>query len=65
VSFRVNGCLNTNACANTVVHLAEGKSLEEAWKVTPEDVINYLETLPRNNYHCAELALGAFYLAPG
>lgn len=63
VSFRMNGCINTNACANTVAHLAEGKSLEEAWKITPEDVIQYLETLPRESYHCAELAIGAFYLA--
>lgn len=63
VSFRMNGCINTNACANTVAHLAEGKSLEEAWKITPADVINYLETLPKNHYHCAELAVGAFYLA--
>jgi len=63
VSVRINGCINTNACANTVALLAEGRSLEEAWKITPEHVINYLETLPRESYHCAELSIGAFYLA--
>ena len=63
VSFDTNGCINTNACANTVSHLSEGKTIEEAWDITPEDVIEFLETLPKENYHCAELAVGAFYMA--
>ena len=63
VSFQTNGCLSTNACANTVAELAQGKKLEEAWQITPEDVVYYLETLPQENTHCAELAVGAFYLA--
>ncbi len=63
VTFRTDGCLNTNACANTVAHLAEGKTFDEAWEVTPEKVIEYGETLPPREQHCAELAVGAFYLA--
>ncbi|MBN2124632.1 MAG: iron-sulfur cluster assembly scaffold protein [Deltaproteobacteria bacterium] len=63
VTFHADGCMNTNACCNTVSLLAEGKSLEEAWEITPEDVIDYLETLPAEHTHCAELAVGAFYLA--
>lgn len=63
VSFDITGCINTNACANTVAYLAEGKKIEDAWKITPDDVINFLKTLPSENYHCAELAAGAFYLA--
>ena len=63
VSYDTHGCINTNACANTVSHLSEGKTIEEAWEITPEDVIEFLETLPKENYHCAELAVGAFYLA--
>ena len=63
VSFDTDGCINTNACANTVSHLAEGKTIEEAWEITPEDVIEFLETLPEENYHCAELAVGVFYMA--
>ena len=63
ISFNINGCLNTNACCNTVAYLAEGKSVEEAWGITPEYVVDYLETLPPGNYHCAELAVGAFYKA--
>ena len=65
VSFDTDGCINTNACANTASHLSEGKTIEEAWQITPEDVIEFLETLPEENYHCAELAVGALYLALG
>jgi nitrogen fixation NifU-like protein len=63
VSFKTDGCLSTNACANTVAELTEGKKVEAAWEITPENVIDYLETLPPENFHCAELAVGAFYLA--
>jgi len=63
VSFTTDGCLNTNACANTVAHLIEGKSIEKAWEVTPEQVAAFLETLPEGHFHCAELAVGALYLA--
>jgi nitrogen fixation NifU-like protein len=63
VSFDTNGCLDTNACANTVSHLTEGMTIDESWEIAPEDVIEFLETLPEGNYHCAELAVGAFYVA--
>jgi nitrogen fixation NifU-like protein len=46
--------------------LVEGKAVEAveaAWEITPEDVVAYLETLPPENMHCAELAVGALYLA--
>lgn len=46
VSFQTNGCLNTNAWANTVAELAEVRKVEDAWEITAEDVIAYLETLP-------------------
>ena len=63
VSFDTDGCINTNACCNTVARLVEGKSVEDAWGTTAENVIDYLETLASENYHCAELAVGALYLA--
>ena len=63
VAYDTNGCLNTNACANTVAELVEGKSINAAWEITPDDVAAYLETLPPDHFHCAELAVGAFYLA--
>jgi nitrogen fixation protein NifU and related proteins len=61
--FDTDGCMNTSACANTVSVLSEGKTISEAWEINVEDIIEFLETLPADEHHCAELAIGAFYLA--
>ncbi len=63
VSLDTEGCLNTLACANAIAELAEGRRMDEAWRITPEEVRNFLETLPQGHGHCAELAVGALYLA--
>jgi nitrogen fixation protein NifU and related proteins len=63
VSFWVQGCMNTVACCNALVKLCEGKTIEEAWCISPEKITDFLETLPRDHFHCAELAVGALYLA--
>ncbi len=63
VSFTTQGCLNTTACCNAVARFAEGKTIDEAWQILPEQVISYLETLPDDHDHCAQLAVGALYLA--
>lgn len=63
ISYDIKGCINTNACTNAIIDLLEGKSLAEAWELDPEDVADYLETLPADHFHCAELATGALYLA--
>ncbi|MBT3312476.1 MAG: iron-sulfur cluster assembly scaffold protein [Desulfobacterales bacterium] len=63
VAFDTDGCLNTNACANTIAHMSEGSEISEAWEISPDKVIDFLGTLPPHEHHCAELAVGAFYLA--
>lgn len=63
VSFATQGCLNTTACCNTVVKLAQGKTIDQAWEITPEQVVAYLKTLPEDHEHCAQLTVGGFYLA--
>ena len=63
VAYMTDGCLNTNACANTVAFLSEGRTIDEAWEIKTEHVLEYLESLPAEKIHCAELAVGAFYLA--
>lgn len=63
IAYEVDGCLHTNACANALVELTENRPLEEAWEVTPENVSDWLETLPPDHFHCAELVVGALYLA--
>lgn len=63
IFFMVDGCMNTVACCNTVAKFVQGKSVEDAWSIKPEQVIEFLETLPEDHHHCAELAVGTFYLA--
>ena len=63
VMFELDGCMNTNACANTVARMAEGRQVSEAWEIRPEHVVETLQTLPPGHYHCAELVVGAFYRA--
>lgn len=62
-TFELDGCFHTMACANTVSLIAEGKSVAKSWDITPQNVITYLETLPEDHHHCAELVIGTFYLA--
>jgi nitrogen fixation protein NifU and related proteins len=62
-AFDVHGCLNTVACGATVVELVDGKPLDDAWDITPDTVVDYLKTLPESDMHCAEVAVGALYLA--
>jgi nitrogen fixation NifU-like protein len=63
VCFYTRGCLNTNACCNVVAEFAQGKTIDEAWEILPGHVIEYLETLPHDHSHCAQLAVGTLYLA--
>jgi len=62
-SYVINGCMNTAACANTIVFMTEGKTIDQAWEITPDAVAEYLETLSKDHFHCAELAVGALYMA--
>ena len=63
VNFQLDGCMNTSACANTVALLAEGKTLDDAWEISVDQVVDFLQSLPDDHIHCAELAVGTFYLA--
>ncbi len=57
VKFMTDGCGPTLASGNTLARLVEGRTLEEASAVTPEEVIEALDGLPKESVHCAELAV--------
>lgn len=54
--FMTDGCLYSVVCANAAVHLAEGKTVDEAMEISPDVIMEYVETLPEAEEHCAELA---------
>lgn len=62
-AFETDGCVYALVCANAVAHLAEGKTLQEALELAPESVMDYLETLPEEETHCAEQAIQVLRLA--
>ena len=63
VAYQLDGCLNSNACANAVAEMVEGHAVTAAWALKPEMVAAFLQSLPADHFHCAELAVGAFYKA--
>ena len=57
IKFTTDGCGFTVACANYVARRAKGKTIKEAWVIEPDDVDRYFEGLPKENKHCAKLAV--------
>ena len=57
VKFVTDGCGPSVACGNMLSRMVDGKSLEEAGGVRPEDLIVALDGLPEESVHCAALAV--------
>lgn len=52
-----HGCAYTVACASAVCVLAEGRTIDQALALSPEDVVSELGGLPEDHLHCARLAV--------
>ncbi|OGC42072.1 Fe-S cluster assembly scaffold protein NifU [candidate division WOR-3 bacterium RBG_13_43_14] len=59
VKFKTFGCGSAIATASMITELAKGKTLEEAIKITRQDVANELDGLPPIKMHCSNLAADA------
>jgi len=57
ITFMTDGCGPSVACGSMLTCLAHEMSLEEAGKITPEDLLKALDGLPEESVHCAELAV--------
>jgi NifU-like protein involved in Fe-S cluster formation len=55
-TFTSDDCITCTACGSSVTELARGKTPEEALKITPKEVADYLGGLPEEDMHCAKLA---------
>ncbi len=58
-TFWADGCISTMACGDMLAMLVEGKTLSEAGRITPRDVVIALGGLPHSSVHCSELAVSA------
>jgi len=56
-NFLAEGCGATQACGTMITKMACSKTLEEASKITSEELIEVLDGLPDDHLHCAELAV--------
>lgn len=57
IKFRTYGCASAIATTSMLTEMAKGKTLEEAEKLTWDDVIMELEGLPPIKVHCSLLAV--------
>jgi len=55
--FDTLGCGFTVACASMAMEMAEGRTLAEAMRIAPKQIVKALEGLPLSHEHCAELAV--------
>ena len=51
------GCIYTLVCASAMSELAQGRDLEGALALEPQDVVAALGGLPEDHLHCARLAI--------
>ena len=59
ISFQTFGCAAAIATSSMITELAKGKTLEEASKITRDDVAESLDGLPPIKLHCSNLAADA------
>ncbi len=59
ISFQTFGCAAAIATSSMITELARGKTLDEALKITRDDVALSLDGLPPIKMHCSNLAADA------
>ena len=56
ISFQTFGCAAAIATSSMITELAKGKTLDEAMKISRNDVAESLDGLPPIKLHCSNLA---------
>jgi FeS cluster assembly scaffold protein NifU len=59
IKFKTFGCGSAIATASMITELAKGKTIEQAVKITRQDVADELDGLPPIKMHCSNLAADA------
>ncbi len=63
IKFRTFGCASAIATSSITTVMAKGMTLDEALKLTRNDIANELDGLPPHKMHCSNLAVDALHKA--
>ncbi|MCW3975919.1 MAG: Fe-S cluster assembly scaffold protein NifU [Candidatus Bathyarchaeota archaeon] len=63
IKFQTFGCVAAIATSSMVTELAKGKTIDEAMKITRNNVADSLDGLPPIKMHCSNLAADALHAA--
>src|SRR4030042_1912369 len=63
IKFETLGCAAAIATSSMVTNLAKGKTLQEAMKISRNDVAESLGSLPPIKMHCSNMAADALHKA--
>ena len=59
IRFRAKGCVPTLACGSAITELAEGKTTDEARKISRQELLQRVGGVPEASSHASHLALEA------
>lgn len=59
VRFQTFGCAAAIASSSMLTRMVKGKTLEEAGRITEDDVVRALDGMPEPKVHCSLLAVDA------
>lgn len=63
IKFKTLGCAAAIASSSMMTELAKGKSIDEAGKLSRDDINEALGILPKQKYHCSILSADAIHKA--
>ncbi|MBU0627900.1 MAG: iron-sulfur cluster assembly scaffold protein [Nanoarchaeota archaeon] len=58
--FKVYGCPGAISTTDAFIDLAKGKTMEQALKISQQEISNLLGGLPLSHMHCSKLPIEAF-----